>query len=94
MARNRGTTSLKCKPRKENTMRDYDQLPPALRAWVAAADLPWRPKSVQKSYAKALAQTGDAKRALAELDRLQHRLVAKDVTRVWGQEHPQATKAA
>ena len=43
MRGNRGRTSLKLKRRSEDPMRDYDRLPPELRAWLAEAVLPWRP---------------------------------------------------
>ena len=87
---NRGTTSLKCRRRNENPMREFDRLPAELRAWIAAADLPWRPRSVRRSYDRALSRTGDREKALEELDCLQNRLVAKDAQRIWGPEHPNA----
>jgi len=90
MSGNRGKTSLKCKRRAANPMSDYDRLPAELRIWVAQADLPWRPKSVLRSYQRAFAEMGDAKKALEELDRLQHRLVSKDAKNVWGEAHPHA----
>lgn len=71
-------------------MRDYDCLPKELRVWVASANLPWRPKSVRQTFDRALSQTGDRKKALEELDRLQQQLVAKDAKKVWGQDHPNA----
>ena len=90
MAGNRGTTSLKCKAYSQDPMREFDRLPKELRQWIAAADLPWRPKSVRKSFDRALSQTGDRSKALDELDRLQRRLVSKDAQQVWGQNHPDA----
>ena len=90
---NRGTTSLKRKARREDPMREYDGLPQELRAWVAAADLPWRPKSVRRSFERALAETGDVRRALEELDRLQERLIAKDAKKIWGEVHPSVSDA-
>ena len=48
-------------------MRDYDRLPAELRRWLASAILPWRAKSVQRAYDKALARTGDRALALQEL---------------------------
>ncbi|MDC0608158.1 DUF6525 family protein, partial [Amylibacter sp.] len=47
---NLGRTSLKRKRRNENPLLDYDRLPRELRAWVANAELPWRPRSVLKAY--------------------------------------------
>jgi len=88
MRGNRGQTSLKLKRRNEDPMRDFDRLPPELRAWVAAAALPWRPRSVRRAFERAVARSRDRARALEELDRLQDRLVARDARAVWGQEYP------
>ncbi|WP_224826024.1 DUF6525 family protein [Cognatishimia sp. MH4019] len=88
MPRNRGKTSLKCKRRTANPMREYDHLPAELRAWLSQAVLPWRAGSVKRSFDKALAKTGDPAKALQELDHLQARLIAKDAPSVWGQAHP------
>lgn len=70
-------------------MQDFDRLPPELRAWIARAALPWRPRSVKRSFEKAMARTKDKASALRELDRLQERLVAKDGRKVWGDDYPQ-----
>ncbi len=88
MRGNRGTTSLKLRRRNEDPMRDFDRLPPELRAWVAAAVLPWRPRSVRRAFDKALAETGDRGFALSRLTALQGRLVARDAATVWGPDHP------
>jgi len=88
MRGNRGKTSLKLKRRNADPMREFDRLPPELRAWLAAAVLPWRPRSVRRAFERAVARTRDRVRALEELDRLQDRLVAKDARAVWGQEYP------
>ena len=69
-------------------MREFDRLPVELRLWLAAAALPWRPRSVQRAYKAAFAKTWDKASALAELDRLEARLLAKDAAQVWGQAHP------
>ncbi|MCC1482218.1 DUF6525 family protein [Roseibaca sp. Y0-43] len=91
MARsNRGTTSLRVKTRRRNPMQEYDRLPPELRAWLARAALPWRPGSVARVYARAVSRTGDPQRALAQLDAVEARLVAKDAAAVWGAAHPAA----
>lgn len=89
-SRNRGQTSLKRRWRSDNAMRDFDQLPKELRAWVAAADLPWGPRSVRRSFERALSRTGDRHAALAELDHLQRRLISQDARKIWGAEHPNA----
>ena len=91
MACNRGNTTLKLKQRNEDPMRDFDRLPAELRAWLASAVLPWRPRSVRRAFDRAIARTKDKSRAIEELDRLQHRLVAKDARKVWGQGHPCAS---
>ena len=74
-------------------MRDYDRLPPALRQWLASAVLPWRPASVKRAFDRAYAQSRDIQRALEQLDRLQDQLVAKDVGRIWGPDHPMLFQA-
>ncbi|MBD3765480.1 MAG: hypothetical protein IE927_12330 [Rhodobacterales bacterium] len=88
MRGNRGTTSLKRKRRNENPMRDFDRLPADLRARLAAAVLPWRPRSVRRAFDRALAETGDRGFALSRLTALQGRLVARDAAAVRGPDHP------
>jgi hypothetical protein len=88
MRGNRGKTSLKLKRRNEDPMREFDRLPAELRAWLASAVLPWRPRSVRRAFDRAMARTHDRSRALEELDRLQDKLVAKDAREVWGHKHP------
>ena len=90
MSGNRGDTRVKLKRRSTCPMRDYDRLPPELRAWLSTAVLPWGPRSVARAYARAVQRTHDKTRALAELDRIQQRLIARDVRKVWGQQHPEA----
>ena len=87
---NRGQTTLKRRRRTADKMGKFDRLSPELRLWLSSAMLPWRPKSVQRAYAKAYSKTGDSADALGELDRLQKRLIAKDARKVWGSEHPDA----
>lgn len=90
MRRNRGATSLKTRRRAENPMREFDRLPPELRAWVAGAVLPWRPGSVRRAYDKAVARTKDPALALGVLDQIQARMVARDAGKIWGRGHPTA----
>ena len=72
MARNLGQTRLRKRRRREDPMREFDRLPPPLRAWLAHdAVLPWRPRSALRAYNRALAQSGAPVEALAELERLQ-----------------------
>ena len=81
-------TSLKLKRRNEDPMQDFDRLPADLRAWLASAVLPWRPRSARRAFERAVVRTRDRSRALEELDRLQDRLVARDARKVWGQAYP------
>ena len=90
MASNRGETTLRLKRSASDPMREFDRLPRELRTWIAGANLPWRPRSVSKAYARALLRTGDPAQALAALDDLQQRLIAVDAARIWGSEHPAA----
>lgn len=69
-------------------MREFDHLPAELRVWLATACLQWRPRSVRRAFDSAFARTKDRDLALRELDRLQERLIARDVPRIWGQDHP------
>jgi hypothetical protein len=88
MRGNRGNTSLKLRRRNENSMREFDRLPAELRAWLATAVLPWRPRSVRRAFDKALAETGDRAFALSRLNALQGCRVARDAAAVWGPDHP------
>lgn len=90
MPGNRGTTSLKRKHRQICPMRAYDSLPTDLRAWLSNAALPWSARSVKRAYDKAMSKTGNRALAFQELDRLQARLIAKDASQIWGQNHPEA----
>ena len=84
---NLGSTSLKRKKRNENPLLDYDRLPKELRAWVANAELPWRPKSVLKAYNRAYLKTGSRDKAMNELNCIQNRLVSKDAIMIWGKNY-------
>ncbi|MEL7093266.1 MAG: DUF6525 family protein [Pseudomonadota bacterium] len=90
MPTNRGATSLKSRRRAADPMREFDALPPELRQWVADGLRPWRAGSVRKTYASAIARTGDAQSALAELDRIERAAVARDARKIWGADHPEA----
>lgn len=78
MPGNLGRTAMRKRRRVEDPMREFDGLPPILRAWLAQAALPWRPRSVLRAYNRALTERGDPKAALAELDRLQSCRLARD----------------
>lgn len=59
-------------------MADYDRLPAEVRAWLAGAALPWSPRSAARAFAHALTlHRGDMPAALAELDGLQERRLAR-----------------
>ncbi|WP_324368919.1 DUF6525 family protein [Amaricoccus sp.] len=74
---NLGRTGLRRRRRDGCPMADYDRLPADLRVWLAAAALPWSPRSVARAFAKALARhPSDRAAALTELDRLQERRLA------------------
>ncbi|MFA8442644.1 DUF6525 family protein [Yoonia sp.] len=91
MSHNCGTTTLKRKRCTNNAMHDFDRLPQDLRQWMTRATLPWRAKSVQTAYQKALRKTGCHTCAMEELDRIQASLIRKDAGKVWGAGHPAAT---
>ena len=88
--RNLGQTTLKRARRRGASMRDFDRLPGRLCAWLADAILPWNPRTARRAYLRAYARTRDEGRAIAALERLQGRLVARDAARVWGPDHPAA----
>lgn len=90
MPSNRGQTSLKRRRRTSDAMKDFDRLPSELRCWLAKAVLPWRPRSVKRTFASALSRTNDPDRALREMDRIEQRLIARDVRKTWGEDHPAA----
>lgn len=87
---NLGGTGLTRRRRREDPMREYDRLPPELRAWLASATLPWRPRSVLQTFRKFHARTANTATAIEELTRLEERIVAKDGRHVWGENYPYA----
>ncbi len=75
---NHGDTGLGRRRRDGCAMADYDRLPADVRAWLAGAALPWSPRSAAHAFARALAlHRGDRPAALAELDGLQERRLAR-----------------
>ncbi|MEM1363147.1 MAG: DUF6525 family protein [Pseudomonadota bacterium] len=90
MRDNSGQTSLKRRRARTDPMQEFDRLPSELRLWLASAVLPWGPKSALRAYRKFLARTGDPAQALAELERRQTRLLAKDAVSIWGPNYPTA----
>lgn len=59
-------------------MAEYDRLPPPLRAWLAAAKLPWSPRSAARVWRAAAAGPARQAEALARLDALEARRLAAD----------------
>jgi len=90
MSNNCGATTLKRMRCTHNAMHDFDRLPAELRQWITRASLPWRAKSVQTSYQRALRKSGCHVCAMEELDRIQASLIRKDAGKVWGDMHPAA----
>ncbi|UWQ18490.1 DUF6525 family protein [Jannaschia sp. M317] len=63
---------------REN-MAAFDALPPALRAWLAEARLPWSPASARRAWRRALWKNmGRTKAALAHMDRIEEDRIARD----------------
>ncbi|MEM0923888.1 MAG: DUF6525 family protein [Pseudomonadota bacterium] len=93
MTKNLGSTGLKRHRREGDRMREFDRLPAELRRWLARAILPWGPRSVRRSFDRALAKTGDPELALSTLDRLERRQIARDAAHVWGADHPFGAEA-
>lgn len=89
LGRNLGHTKLTKRRRREDPMKEFDRLPPILRTWLANAALPWRPRSVQRAYDRAFARTRDPMRALDELEKLQAKQLARDVSANIRVTHPQ-----
>ncbi|MCZ0962456.1 DUF6525 family protein [Paracoccus benzoatiresistens] len=70
-------------------MDHYDRLPPELRTWLAAAALPWSPRSVLRLWDRLLREMrGDVEAVLARLDRAERKMLAKDCLRIWGDSYP------
>ena len=78
MKNNLGKTKLSMRHRRSDSLKDFDRLPRQLREWLRNAILPWSPKSVRRVYYKAFSNTGNIDTALAELERIQKRQLAKD----------------
>lgn len=73
-------TSLPRRSRPGCAMAAYDRLPPPLRRWVMQATLPWSAVSVRRLWDMALHQArGDVALALARLDAVEKRCLARDV---------------
>lgn len=65
--------------RAGTSLRDYDRLPPDLRAWMQQAALPWSAASVLRLWQRALRQArGNSVAARARLDLAEQRCLARD----------------
>lgn len=69
-------TRLKCR-RRSDPMRDYDALPPELRAWLRQAALPWSPRATLRLWRK-YCHAGGAEAAFRHLDRIEAGTLAKE----------------
>ncbi len=81
---NRNLSSPRVRWRKINPMAAHDRLPPELRAWAAAAALPWSAASLLRLWQRALRETGCPEAAKARLTRAEAQTLAKDAKAVWG----------
>ncbi|MEE3098541.1 MAG: DUF6525 family protein, partial [Pseudomonadota bacterium] len=74
----RGELRLPRRRRHADPMAEFDRLPRPLRLWLAAAALPWSPRSAARAWAAALRLArGDETTALARLDAMQARRLAR-----------------
>jgi hypothetical protein len=75
-------SSALCRRRKARPARDpmteFDRLPADLRRWLATAALPWSPRSAHRAYLHALSEVRAPQEALARLDALQAKRLARD----------------
>ncbi len=78
MTGNLGQTDLRRRRRRQDPMRAYDALPPALRHWLAEAALPWSPASCRRIWQRARSRGEPMEAVLARLDRAQAQTLAKD----------------
>ncbi len=74
---NRGATPLPLRRRKTDPMREYDRLPPELRAWMRAATLPWSPRSCLKIWKQARAKGEGTCQIILLLDRAEQRTLER-----------------
>lgn len=71
--------------RQAASMHRFDRLPPALRAWLAAAPLPFSPIAAERIWH---ACGSDPVQALARLDRAAQKALHRDTAALWGNRHP------
>lgn len=74
---------------RSGVMAAHDALPAELRAWAAAAALPWSASSLRRVWRAALAsEGGNRARALQRLDLIEARALARDAVCIWGARYP------
>ncbi len=76
--------------RRVDPMARFDTLPPPLRAWLAAAALPWSATSALRIWNAAECPAA----ALARLQAAEHATLRRDACAVWGAAHPMVPNQA
>lgn len=72
-------STLKRRVRQGDPMAAYDRLPPALRAWLAQAALPWSAPSALRLWQRFLHATGgDIDAAQKQLTRHERQVLERD----------------
>lgn len=72
-------TTLALSQAQRHNMAAYDRLPPALRAWLADAALPWSPASARRAWKRAMRRALWRERvALRIMDELEAERLAQD----------------
>ena len=84
----RNLTSPRARWRAINPMAAHDGLPAPVRAWAAQAALPWSAASLRRVWARALAETGSPRAALARLTAAETATLRKEAPKVWGSDYP------
>ncbi len=77
MTGNTGQTTLPRRKSARDPMRVYDDLPPALRVWLANATMPWSPASCKKIWLRARARGETVETILGKLDHFENMTLAK-----------------
>jgi hypothetical protein len=78
MTGNLGSTTLKKRRRAAAPMMTYDTLPQPLRCWLAAAALPWSPKSCKRIWDKARRNGLSVDDAILALTEAERKTLSKD----------------
>jgi len=78
MKRNLGATTLRRRQRAGDPMTAYDALPPALRAWLSEAALPWSPASCRRIWLAARARGDCDKTVIERLNRAERQTLSRD----------------